>query len=245
MTTVDITPSPRVLRMLGQIDFAPWQCLAELVDNSIDAFIDQARDGVPAVEPKIWVDVPGERELRAGRGELIVRDNGSGMSIGTLQDAVRAGYSGNDPVEKMGLFGMGFNISTARMGRKTEIWTTRADDSDWTGLVIDFDHLEQQKTFNVPVEQRPKTPRELEDRVRGTEIKITRLEVDRVMPLIKGVGKRRTRERLGKIYGRVMRRLEIGINYAGDVVTPTKHCVWDAKRSVETRAFGNVPHRSK
>ena len=35
--TFDITPSPRVLRMLGQIDFAPWQCLAELIDNSIDA----------------------------------------------------------------------------------------------------------------------------------------------------------------------------------------------------------------
>ena len=43
MVTVDITPSPRVLRMLGQIDFAPWQCLAELIDNSIDAFIDQNR----------------------------------------------------------------------------------------------------------------------------------------------------------------------------------------------------------
>ncbi len=241
MTTVDITPSPRVLRMLGQIDFAPWQCLAELIDNSIDAFIDQARDGAPAAAPKIWVDVPGEKELKAGRGEVIVRDNGNGMSIGNLQDAVRAGYSGNDPVEKMGLFGMGFNISTARMGRKTEIWTTRTDDSDWTGLVIDFDHLEQQKTFNVPVRQRPKTPKELEERVRGTEIKITRLEVDRVMSLIKGVGKRRTRERLGKIYGRVMRRLEISINYAGDAVTPTKHCVWDAKRSVETKAFGNVP----
>ena len=35
--TVDITPTPRVLRMLGQIEFAPWQCLAELIDNSIAA----------------------------------------------------------------------------------------------------------------------------------------------------------------------------------------------------------------
>ena len=32
----DITPSPRVLRMLGQIEFKPWQCLAELIDNSIE-----------------------------------------------------------------------------------------------------------------------------------------------------------------------------------------------------------------
>jgi len=229
--------------MLGQIDFAPWQCLAGLIDNSIDAFIDQSRQGTGAVEPKVYIDVPNERELKAGNGALFVRDNGKGMSLETLQDAVRAGYSGNDPVEKMGLFGMGFNISTARMGRRTEVWTTRADDSDWTGLVIDFDQLERQKTFSAPIQQRPKTAQEIEDRCHGTEIKITRLEADRVMPLIKGVGKRRTRDKLGKIYGQVMHRLDIKINYAGDTVTPTKHCVWNSNRFVETKAFGKVPAR--
>ena len=243
MATVDITPSPRVLRMLGQIDFAPWQCLAELIDNSIDAFIDHSRQGNGAVDPKIYIDVPNERDLKAGNGALFVRDNGTGMSLETLQDAVRAGYSGNDPVEKMGLFGMGFNISTARMGRRTEVWTTRVDDPDWTGLVIDFDQLERQKTFSAPIQQRPKTAQEIEDRCHGTEIKITRLEADRVMSLIKGVGKRRTRDKLGKIYGRVMHRLDIKINYAGDTVTPTKHCAWNSSRFVETKAFGKVPAR--
>lgn len=243
MVTVDITPSPRVLRMLGQIDFAPWQCLAELIDNSIDAFIDQNRQGVGSIEPKIYVEVPSEKDLKAGNGALVVRDNGRGMSLKTLQDAVRAGYSGNDPVEKMGLFGMGFNISTARMGRRTEVWTTRAEDPDWTGLIIDFDQLEHQKTFAAPVQQKNKTTREMDEGVHGTMIKITRLEVDRVMPLIKGVGKRRTKDKLGKIYGQVMQRLNIKINYAGDVVAPTKHCVWNARRFVETKVFGQVPAR--
>lgn len=243
MTKVDITPSPRVLRMLGQIDFAPWQCLAELVDNSIDAFIDQARDGNAATNPRIWIRLPSEVELKAGTGTISVSDNGTGMSLETLQDAVRAGYSGNDPVEKMGLFGMGFNISTARMGRRTEVWTSRADDPDWTGLVIDFDQLERQKSFVAPVQVRPKTAKEMADGTHGTEIKITRLEADRVRPLIKGTGKRRTRDRLGKIYGRVMTRLGIKLNYDGDVVTPVKHCTWSDKRSVDTQAFGRVPAR--
>ena len=30
----DITPDPRVLQMLGEIDLAQWRCIAELVDNS-------------------------------------------------------------------------------------------------------------------------------------------------------------------------------------------------------------------
>lgn len=36
--SVDITPTPRVLRVLGELPFSPWQCFAELIDNSVDAF---------------------------------------------------------------------------------------------------------------------------------------------------------------------------------------------------------------
>ena len=229
--------------MLGQIDFAPWQCLAELIDNSVDAFIDQSAAGTAAAAPRIYIKLPSENELRAGQGVISVKDNASGMPIASLENAVKAGYSGNDPVEKMGLFGMGFNISTARMGRKTEVWTTRADDPDWTGLVIDFDSLERNQTFHAPLERRAKTNDELEERVHGTEIRISRLEADRVRPLIRGAGKRNTKDRLGKVYGRVMSRLGIDIYYDSDIIMPWRHCAWDEKRFVETKTFGNVPAR--
>lgn len=243
MSTVDITPSPRVLRMLGQIDFAPWQCLAELIDNSIDAFIDQSAAGTASAAPRIYIQLPNDKDLRSGSGVISVRDNATGMPIESLENAVKAGYSGNDPVEKMGLFGMGFNISTARMGRRTEVWTTRADDGDWTGLVIDFDELERNQTFRAPLVTRGKSNRELEDGVHGTEIRISRLEADRIRPLIWGAGKRNTKERLGKVYGRVMTRLGIEIYYDSDLIKPWRHCAWDAKRFVETKTFGNVPAR--
>lgn len=243
MSTVDITPSPRVLRMLGQIDFAPWQCLAELIDNSIDAFIDQSASGAASASPRISVQLPTDAEMKAGTGVISVKDNASGMPVASLENAVKAGYSGNDPVEKMGLFGMGFNISTARMGRRTEVWTTRADDAEWTGLVIDFDELEKNQTFHAPLETRRKTSEELAAGTHGTEIRISRLEADRVRPLIWGAGKRSTKDRLGKVYGRVMTRLGIEIFYDGDIITPWRHCAWDAKRFVETKTFGNVPAR--
>jgi hypothetical protein len=241
VASVDITPSPRVLRMLGQIDFAPWQCLAELIDNSIDAFIDQRNAGRPAINPRIYIRLPTEAQLRSNSGEIVVEDTAGGMNPEQMKNAVRAGYSGNDPVEKMGLFGMGFNISTARMGRRTEVWTTRADDAEWTGITIDFGALEKEGTFHVPLEYREKTPSELASKVHGTRIHIQKLEADRVRPLIRGAGKKRTKDRLGKIYGRIMSALGISINYDGDVVPAYKHCVWDSTRSVETQAFGRVP----
>lgn len=241
MTTVDISPSPRVLRMLGQIDFAPWQCLSELIDNSIDAFIDQANKGAASASPAIWISLPTDKELRAGKGRISIKDNASGMPINSLSNAVKAGYSGNDPIEKMGLFGMGFNISTARLGRKTEVWTTRATDPQWTGLVIDFDDLEKKGTFNAPIKTRDKSDAELDDGVHGTEIIITQLERDRITPLILGAGNKKTRGKLGKVYGRVMNRLGIDIFYGKSTIKPWKHCLWDKKRTVDTKEFGKVP----
>lgn len=238
---VDITPSPRVLRMLGQIDFAPWQCLAELIDNSIDAFIDQVGEGLPPVNPKISISLPTEQQLKDGSGCVEVADNGRGMSLKQMSDAVRAGYSGNDPVEKMGLFGMGFNISTARLGRRTEVWTTTADSADWTGIVIDFDDLEKRAKFSAPIITKPKTEIELNNEDHGTRIRVSRLEAERIRALTRGAGKRKTMVRLGKIYGQIMHNMGIVLSFDGDRVVPKKHCVWDQKRSVDSAKFGRIP----
>jgi hypothetical protein len=241
--TLDITPSPRVLRMLGQIDFAPWQCLAELVDNSVDAFIDQQRAGLPAAHPRISISLPSLADLERGNGVLVIEDNAAGMSVDQLQNAVKAGYSGNDPVDKMGLFGMGFNISSARLGRRTEVWTTTTESSDWVRIIIDFEELERRQTFHAPIENIPKSDVELERPTHGTRISISRLETDRTKPLLWGAGKSKTKRRLGKIYGRVMDSLDITISYDGDRIVPWRHCTWDASRSVPTAEFGNVPAR--
>jgi|GEM_PF-870091 len=242
MNTVDIAPSPRVLRMLGQIDFAAWQCLAELTDNSIDSFIDDHGEFSHS-ERRIKIRLPRESTLENEESKIEVEDNGYGMSLEQMKNAVKAGYSGNDPVEKMGLFGMGFNIATARLGRKTEVWSTTQDSETWTGVVIDFDELEKNKTFHAPVLTRPKTDPELINGAHGTLIKVSKLEPSRVRSLIRGQGKAKTRRTLGKIYGRVMRKLNISIFYDGDVVKPWKHCVWDKARKVPTQKHGDVPAR--
>lgn len=237
---VDITPSPRVLRMLGQIDFKPWQCLAELIDNSIDSFIDQMRSGMPNPNPRITIELPNDGLLANGNAQITIKDNGTGMTLEQLQKAVRAGYSGNDPVEKMGLFGMGFNISTARLGRRTEVWTTTTDSEKWIGITIDFDELERKDAFAIPVTFRNKTDHELETSFHGTEIKVSKLEPERLRPLIWGAGKSNTKKKLGKIYGRIMNSLNISIIYSGDVIKPWSHCVWGSNRFVTTAKFGNV-----
>ena len=77
---LDLTPSPRVLRMLGQIDFKPWQCLAELVDNSVDAFLSAQNDATGVLFPQVNVEVPSPADIRGGTGTLKVSDNGPGIA---------------------------------------------------------------------------------------------------------------------------------------------------------------------
>ncbi len=39
-SSLNIRPSSRILRILGDIEFEPWQCLAELIDNAFDDFLE-------------------------------------------------------------------------------------------------------------------------------------------------------------------------------------------------------------
>ena len=78
------------------------------------------------------------RSPDAASAKLSVRDNGPGMSADTMEKAVTAGWTGNDPINNLGMFGMGFNIATARLGTVTTVWTTRKGDPEWVGLQIDL-----------------------------------------------------------------------------------------------------------
>src|SRR5436189_983525 len=91
--TVDVTPSPRILKVIAEIDFRPWQCIAELVDNSFDEFLNIKRSGVAWYEPyEVLISLPGAKTPAADQ-KVVVRDNGRGMTSEQVRNAVRAGYT--------------------------------------------------------------------------------------------------------------------------------------------------------
>ena len=237
----DLTPSPRVLRMLGQVDFKPWQCLAELADNAVDAFLTgREQGGTGVMFPQVNIEISSNTEILADAGTIRIADNAPGMDGELLERAVRAGYSGNNSVDKLGLFGMGFNVATARLGNRTEVWTTRADDDHWWGVRIDFDEMEKSDTFRVPALTKEKAPSE---RYRhGTEIVITKLDKERARYLRSAGGLRVTRNQLSRVYNKIMRDIGLKVIVAGQELRAREFCIWDGKRSVDTgNRFGRVP----
>lgn len=233
----DLSPSPRVLPMLGEINLDQWRCIGELVDNSIDGFLHARRRSEEVVDPVVQITLP-----ESDRPDAMVQvvDNGPGMSIENLERAVKAGWSGNNPTDNLGLFGMGFNIATARLGLTTEVWTTRAGDAEWLGLEIDFDRLQRQGTFRTPMLTAPK-PDKL---AHGTKIVIRRLKPAQLLWLSKSANQAQVRKRLSQAYAAMLRTgghpIEFKLYLNNRAVQSRPFCLWDESRSVELPDLGEV-----
>lgn len=232
---LDLTPDPRVLQMLGEINLQQWRCLAELIDNSIDGFMNSARAGKAIANPEVSISIPTRDDETA---RVSVKDNGPGMSIDQLEMAARAGWTGNDPLSSLGLFGMGFNISTARLGLVTEVWTTRAGDPEYVGIRIDLDELRSSRSFRVPRQSRPKA----DHAEHSTEIVISRLKPDQRAYLARANNVKTIRKHLARAYSSLLQGVEIEnlrLRLNGTRIEPRRHCVWSEARTVEL-ADGSV-----
>ena len=149
--TINVEPHPRLLSVLGDIQFSPVQCIAELVDNAFDEFL---RHPVGDEEPTVWVSLPA-RTSTPRDGEVWIKDNGPGMTLEQLNNALRAGWTSNDRFGQLGLFGVGFNIATARLGQIAVVRSARADDPHWTVVTVDPQgELGRWQQFRAPGDDR-------------------------------------------------------------------------------------------
>lgn len=222
---IDITPTPRILRTLGDIPFAAWQCLAELTDNSLDAFRDAENKGKSIDTPRVDIYWSSDSVATAER-EVVIQDNGLGMDIENLQNAAKAGYSNNDPIHNLGLFGMGFNIATARLGDETTFLSATINSDSWIGIRISFEQLIKDKTFSAPIVKEPKTRPE----DTGTKIIVRKLKEG-----VFGEIKRKEsniRRQLETIYTPILNKNRTSIYVQGKQLSPRPHCIWNGSRFV-------------
>ena len=246
---VDITPHPRILRMLGEIAFEPHKCIGELIDNSIDGFLNQTTSEAP----EITVLVPHKNEIEAGGGRIVVEDNGSGMSLERLVNAASAGYSSNSPVDNLGLFGMGFNIATARLGRTTQLRSGIQGEDRWSIIEIDLNDLQQKQSFRISPRFESKRTNE-----HGTHVTITNLRQEQALLIAAGIPGRTLRSVsglrnwIGRTYAHYMRDpipgygtncLRLVVN--GIPAKPYRWCVWDKDRYVEIGPVNRIGEAEK
>lgn len=230
---VDITPSPRILQVLGDIEFDHWQCLAELVDNGFDEFLSIKREGLEWGEFSVTISLPKSEDADP---VVEVRDNGRGMDVDEIRQAVRAGFSGNDQFEKLGLFGMGFNIATARLGSVAEVLSKREGEAEWRGVRIDLRKISQQGEFSAPV-----VAEDADDASEhGTRVVIKGLKPEPREYLSRSPNVGRLRAKLGDVYAPLLGEEGFHLYVSGHAVKPRRACAWSPSREVSRRRYGKV-----
>lgn len=242
---LDITPDPKVLIALTHTPLKPLDALCELIDNAIDSFRAAKLEGAPEAHPMVQITIPGEAEARGGGGIVRVVDNGAGLDRDGLANALRAGFSGKNRYDTLGLFGMGFNIATGKLGKLTTVTTAKRDNAKSLKVMIDLIAIQQSKSFEVPVNEIDKT----ELFFHGTIVEVSNwwsegsANAGFVLQLAK-VPKQKLREQLGRRYATILRsasddRIRIRLN--GENITGFEHCYWSAERFVERQGWGNIP----
>lgn len=240
--SLDLTPSPRILDVIADVDITIEQCLAELIDNSLDE-IARAQKEDSGLEGRVDIVLPTGSSVTED-SEITVSDTGRGMSVDQMQQALRAGVSGNDRFGALGLFGMGFNVATGRLGFITTVKSGRAGDEFWTIATIDVQAMRSHDTFRVPIRREPKNLGE-----HGTSINVTRLRADIVKRMTWTGIAGRVRKVLGETYSYMLRDVA-GTNIAGaevfgglglklhlnnEAIRPYVPCIWSPERSVPYR----------
>lgn len=244
----DFTPDPKVLIALTHTPMKPMDALCELIDNGIDSFAVAKLQGVKVENPSVTIDLPRQSDINNGGGRLRITDNGPGMSSENAEKAIKAGFSGNNPYDTLGLFGMGFNISSGKIGNRTTLMTALADSDEYLRVVIDLNHINNTKDYSLPVYVEKKGSSAIFDVGQSGTI----VEIDDWWPkgdpnhgfiskLIK-LGRPTIAAQIGRRYATILRGAEVTIRVDGDKCEPFEHCVWGDNRYV-TRGGVQIPAR--
>ena len=120
---VDITPDKTLIKKLGMTGYRTEQAIAELIDNSIDARLDGTTEHVDVV-------------LDFALMRIIVSDDGHGMGLDELKDALTIAKDPDETAGRLGRFGLGMKSACSHLGKTFSIRTARAKQET---LVAEYD----------------------------------------------------------------------------------------------------------
>lgn len=228
---VDIQLSGALLAALREISIKPWECLAELIDNSLEAFADQSGATVNGERPTVAISLPGRRETGEEDLAIVVRDNSTGMDLGTLENSVRVGWAvfgkfGLSSMLSTPAYGLGFNVAIKNLGNEVTVKTSRAQDPSWTVLTLNISKIIRGEGFAgmISYEQKDRPD------AHGTKIIISDLNPNQRHVFSRQEAK--IRDQLGDVYGYLLRERDFLITVNGKKVQPRRPCLWDASRTV-------------
>lgn len=224
---LDITPDPAILELFKNLKLDDSSCFAELIDNSLDNFRSSGSSDCA-------IDIMIESDT------VTFSDNGSGMTPDQLEQALKAGFSSKKKVGELGLFGIGFNVATIKLGVETIVITKTAHDKKWLRVPINVSELRQRQSFKIEA-----TLINHDTTQKAGTFVVIKLRPELAGKLARARSVAEITDRLGRIYSYVLRdsvpglsgrsvgesrAVKIRIN--GKTISPVLPCIWSDSRTL-------------
>ena len=98
-----------------------YQALTDILDNSFE-------DNVNASFVNVEI-IPNKKDKKEPYKSIIVVDNGSGMNLDIIKEAIKLGSeTGKSSDDNLGCYGVGLNQASLSLGKTLEIYTKHNDD---------------------------------------------------------------------------------------------------------------------
>lgn len=210
---IEITPHRSIMTKIAQTGYSVQESISELIDNSIDARLD---------DEKVIVEIVFNKDT------ISVKDNGKGMDRSQAQHCIRLGYSSKK--NKLGEFGLGLKTSTSFLGEEfilktkqqgsKEEYQLRYNENEW---------LANGDWFKFPMDIT-----QTDENLHGTLVEITKLKIEVNDKLIA-----RIEEELGKRFAPFIMNNEAEIIFNGKKCEiPKTDILEDTKREFQLSENG-------
>ena len=124
----------KLVSSLRHTGYDNFTAIEDLIDNSIDANANQ-----------IWIEI---KEKNKKVDEIIISDDGSGMTLEILGEAIKLGSdTDKDPNSDLGRYGMGLVTASISIAKNLEIFTKNSDDEQIFRASQDLDMITQTNEF--------------------------------------------------------------------------------------------------
>jgi len=104
-----------------------YDACMDLIDNSIDAARDDGAEISVTIKSVQTGELTNSGNKKRKISSITIKDNGKGMNLNTLKQAVRYGSETSHGEVDLGKFGMGLNTASTSMGTRFEVTTTTGD----------------------------------------------------------------------------------------------------------------------
>lgn len=133
----NLFPNVKLVESLRNIGYDNYTAIADLIDNSIDA---EAKD--------IIVKIESEKVGPKSRIKSVnIQDNGVGMTMTTLQQALTLGSDTSHDSNDLGCFGLGLNTAALSFGKRITVMTSMAGSDDINYGVLDLEDMVENNNF--------------------------------------------------------------------------------------------------